>query len=155
MSYENKIKNWKEKVLEASNTTKSATEAAAKLGIKYDTYKKYAIKYQCFKKNQSGKGITKIMPSTPLNDILTGKHPQYQSNKLRIRLLAEGIFEHCCNKCNNTEWLGNPIPLELEHKNGISSDHSIANLELLCPNCHALTTTYRGKNIKKYAGVGK
>jgi 5-methylcytosine-specific restriction endonuclease McrA len=42
--------------------------------------------------------------------------------------------------------LGNPIPLELEHKDGNCTNHNIENLELLCPNCHALTDTYRGKN---------
>jgi hypothetical protein len=38
------------------------------------------------------------------------------------------------------------IPLELEHKNGNNTDNRIENLTLLCPNCHALTETYRGKN---------
>lgn len=50
---------------------------------------------------------------------------------------------HCCENCNLTEWLNDPIPLELEHINGNSLDHSEKNLLLLCPNCHAKTTTYR------------
>ena len=45
--------------------------------------------------------------------------------------------------------MSKPIPLELHHKNGINSDNSLTNLELLCPNCHALTDNYRAKNIKK------
>lgn len=40
-----------------------------------------------------------------------------------------------------------PIPLELHHINGVHSDNRIENLQLLCPNCHALTDNYRGKNI--------
>jgi predicted HNH restriction endonuclease len=51
--------------------------------------------------------------------------------------------------CNNTEWNGQPIPLELEHKNGNNQDNSLNNLCLLCPNCHAQTSTYRGKNKSK------
>lgn len=146
MTYETKIKNWKELVEQAAQTTKSATEAAAALGVKYDTYKKYAIKYGCFTKNPSGKGLQKKGISIPLQDIFDGKHPQYQSNKLRLRLIEENILPRCCNSCKLLEWLTFPIPLELNHINGISTDHCISNLELLCPNCHAMTSTYRGKN---------
>ena len=45
-------------------------------------------------------------------------------------------------------WLGAKIPLELHHINGDNTDNRIENLQLLCPNCHALTDNYRGKNIK-------
>ena len=148
MSYESKYPNWKELVISASIETKSSTEAAAMLDIKYDTYKRYAIKYGCFTPNPSGKGLSKDASSRsiPLEEILQGKHPQYQSNKLRQRLLKDGYFEHCCASCNNIEWLGKPIPLELEHKDGNSSNHILENLSLLCPNCHAQTETYRGRN---------
>lgn len=149
-SLEQKIPNWRELVIEASLNSKSATEAAAKLGIKYDTYKKYAVKYECFKTNQSGKGTTKSSGSKiPLADILEGKHPQYQSNKLRIRLLDEKLFERKCYTCFNTEWLDNLIPLELEHIDGDCTNHLLNNLTMICPNCHAFTDTYRGKNVNK------
>lgn len=150
MSYEKKIPNWKNIIIEASKTSNSATEAAAKIGIKYDTYKKYAILYDCFNPNQAGKGINKKKPKIPLRDIFEGKHTNYQSHKLRLRLISEGVFEHKCTNCNNKEWLGNPIPLELEHINGDSTDNTLSNLTLLCPNCHALTSTYRGKNKSQY-----
>ena len=84
-----------------------------------------------------------------LSDILEGKHPQYSALKLKIRILKDGILPNCCDKCKNHEWLGNQIPLELDHINGVSWDHRLENLRLLCPNCHALTDTYRGKNSRK------
>ncbi len=153
MSYETKYPNWKELVIEASKNSKSASDAAAILDIKYDTYKKYAIKYGCFITNQSGKGTTKTSGTKiPIEDILNGDHPQYQSNKLRRRLLEEGYFQYKCYSCNLTEWLNKPIPLELEHIDGNSSNNKLDNLTLLCPNCHAFTTTYRGKN-KMQEGV--
>lgn len=71
------------------------------------------------------------------------------SYKLKNKLLKEGILERKCYCCEGIEWLSKPIPLELEHKNGDKFDNRIDNLSLLCPNCHALTLTYRGKNKKK------
>jgi Zn finger protein HypA/HybF involved in hydrogenase expression len=88
-----------------------------------------------------------IKLKVPIEDYLSNKQP-IQSNKLKIRLLREGYFTYKCHNCNNTHWLNSPIPLELEHKDGNSSNNELSNLTLLCPNCHALTPTYRGKNKK-------
>lgn len=73
------------------------------------------------------------------------KYP-YQSYKLKNRLLQEGIKIHQCECCGITEWNGKSTPLELDHINGINYDNRLENLRLLCPNCHAQTPTYRGKN---------
>lgn len=57
-------------------------------------------------------------------------------------------FDHC-EKCGNSTWLNQPIPLQVHHKDGDNTNNEPENLEILCPNCHALTDTYCGKNIKK------
>ena len=54
---------------------------------------------------------------------------------------------HKCEKCGLTEWLGKPIPLELHHIDGKELNSTLDNLILLCPNCHAFTDNYRGRNI--------
>jgi 5-methylcytosine-specific restriction endonuclease McrA len=81
-----------------------------------------------------------------LSEILVKDSDYMSTNKLRIRLIKEGVKEHKCEKCKLIEWLNKPIPLELNHINGINNDNRIENIELLCPNCHAQTSNYRGKN---------
>lgn len=73
----------------------------------------------------------------------------YKTSHLLAIILREGYRQRECQRCGLTEWQGEPIPLEVEHVNGISTDHRLANLQLLCPNCHALTPTWRGRNKRK------
>ena len=82
----------------------------------------------------------------PLTDILK-EGTSVQSFKLKTRLIQEGLLVEQCESCKKIDWLGKKIPLELDHINGIKNDNRLNNLRLLCPNCHAFTSTYRGKNI--------
>ena len=77
-----------------------------------------------------------------------------QSSEIRKRLIAEGPKEQRCEWCGSETWIGQTIPLELDHINGDRADNRIENLRLLCPNCHALTSTYRGRNIGRRGASG-
>lgn len=55
---------------------------------------------------------------------------------------------HKCECCGLESWLNKPIPLEVHHIDGDRLNNELENLQLLCPNCHALTNNYRGKNIR-------
>ena len=55
---------------------------------------------------------------------------------------------HVCECCGNIEWLGKPIPLQVHHIDGDGINNDLGNLQLLCPNCHALTDNFCGKNQK-------
>lgn len=54
--------------------------------------------------------------------------------------------ERKCEVCGIEEWMGQPAPLELDHKDGDSSNNELDNLRLICPNCHAQTENYKGRN---------
>ncbi|HSK21618.1 MAG TPA: HNH endonuclease [Egicoccus sp.] len=88
-------------------------------------------------------------PRIPLAAMLVAGR-RVSGTDVRRRLITEGLKEHRCERCQRREWCGAPIPLELDHVNGDAWDNRIENLRLLCPNCHALTPTYRGRNIGRY-----
>lgn len=99
-----------------------------------------------------GKSVNKgkyFGPKKPLKDylILSDQYqPIINSNKLKKRLILEGIKYHVCEMCGTREWLNQKVPLEIHHINGNKYDNQIENLQILCPNCHTLTKNYRGKN---------
>lgn len=65
--------------------------------------------------------------------------------------LRRYIFNKYDNKCCICGWskvnpYTNTIPLEIDHIDGNAENNSEDNLRLICPNCHSLTSTYRGAN---------
>jgi len=86
----------------------------------------------------------------PIEYILIENSLYKDTNKLRKRLIKEGILGAVCGVCQLDTWLGRPISLELDHINGINTDNRITNLRIICPNCHAQTSNYRGKNKGKH-----
>lgn len=142
--------NFEQLFIRTCEISPSMSQAAQELKMNYKTLCFHAKRLGCFKPNQSGNGITKVQKTgvVSLQDIFDGKYKTYQSHKLKLRLLREGIKLHKCEHCGLTEWLEQTIPLELHHVDGNRYNNSLKNLKLLCPNCHALTDNYRAKNIK-------
>lgn len=72
-----------------------------------------------------------------------------QSFKLKKRLYETGSKFPQCEICGWAEMSEDGrIPVELDHINGDRYDNRIENLRILCPNCHSLQLTHRGKNKK-------
>lgn len=65
--------------------------------------------------------------------------------------LKRYLFEKFNNKCCKCGWgemnpYSQTIPLEIDHIDGDYFNNNEENLQLLCPNCHSLTSTYKGAN---------
>ena len=150
--YENFSKEELEKICQESE---SYREVATKIGYSpdggsgiksvHEMIEKYCIDVSHFKGQSHTKNVGKYR--TPIEKYLNNEQT-VTSFRLRNRLLAEGYFEKKCCCCGNTEWLGQPIPLELHHIDGNKNNNSLENLELRCPNCHYFTDTYKSKNRK-------
>lgn len=93
------------------------------------------------------KGKTHSYSTRSLERILVHKKLE-NTWRLKNRLLRDGLKKHQCECCGTIEWLGQPIPLELHHKDGDRTNNALPNIELLCPNCHSLTDNYRGSKKK-------
>ncbi|MFA9432094.1 HNH endonuclease [Egicoccus sp. AB-alg2] len=91
------------------------------------------------------RGQRRARTPRPLQELLV-QGRRLPGTEIRRRLVAESIWEHRCAVCRRTTWQGQEIPLEVDHINGDPWDNRLENLRLLCPNCHAQTPTYRGRN---------
>ena len=142
MSRHNRKLFSKEEIQNAITIGKTMGGAAKALNIDWRTFKRIASEFDLYDGEINRGGI-----KFELKDILDGKHPQYPTSKLSKRLVKDGLKEYQCESCGISNWNGKLISLELNHKDGNNGNHSLDNLELLCPNCHSQTDTYRSKNL--------
>lgn len=75
--------------------------------------------------------------------ILSGIFPP---NAWTVRKYLTLLRGWVCSVCGNTEWLGQPIPLVMDHVDGNSDNWSVGNLRLVCGNCDMQLPTYKNKN---------
>ena len=140
-----------EQFIKIVNECKTMTYAAKSVGMSYKQFVRKAKQLNCYRPNQGSRGVHRgFQPRISTKDILDGKHPEFQTYKLKLRLIRENYLEDKCCKCG---WKEKPegsefTPCELDHINGVPTDHRLENLQLICPNCHSLTETYRFRRGK-------
>lgn len=133
-----KYKATKEEYQAAVQNAKSLAGVARNLGIfagggNYATIKRNIAKYELDTSHFTGQAWNRENWSAKPNHKVS----------IKLKLIRERGHQCQGDGCGITEWLKQPVPLELEHIDGNSSNNDYSNLLLLCPNCHALTPTWR------------
>lgn len=152
-----RTKRWNKETLEhAVKISVSVRQVLIHLGLveaggNYEQIKKYILLYNIDNSHFLGKhaNIGKNIYKSPAVEIkkLLIKGSTIQSFKLKKRLFQEKIKKPECELCGwAKESEDGRIPVELDHINGDRNDNRLDNLRILCPNCHSLQLTHRGKN---------
>ncbi len=141
---------------DAVKKSTSIRQVLSKLGLieaggNYDQIKKWIAEIHADTSHFVGRGWRKgkkydYKPKVPLEEVMV-LGSDYQSFKLKRRLFLGNIKEKKCEECGWAKYSKDGrLPLELDHINGNKRDNRLENLRILCPNCHSLKPTHRGRN---------
>jgi HNH endonuclease len=88
-------------------------------------------------------------PARPIDEILV-EGSTYSRKHLKARLYDAGLKQPVCEICGQGDvWRGRPLPLVLDHINGVRDDNRLENLRIVCPNCVA---TFAAERRRKHRG---
>ena len=141
----------KEDILQWIKDEKPKYYICQQLGCKPETLNSYLKKMGIeYAGQRNKKGQHKGQNVYKNSNYYTDHNVYIASSKLRDKLLRDGRKDEQCELCGLSMWLGEKIPLELHHKNNNRFDNNFDNLQILCPNCHAVQPNNSGANIGEY-----
>jgi len=98
--------------------------------------------------------VAKVKRDIKIQEWLNGNHDGMRGKTQTAKWIRDYMMETCNEKCMSCGWSERnkhtgKVPLELSHKDGNFMNNKIENLEIICPNCHSLTDSYKGANKKE------
>ena len=145
-----KIKHTKENIAPIIKGCVSVMSGIAKMGIKGGNRRLHRLIKEVLIKDGTyiGQGHNKNKRNTikSNDEYFSNSDVKRTTFAVRNSLFERGLKERKCERCGLSKWLNKPIPLEVHHKDGIKLNNELINLEILCPNCHYFTDTYKTKN---------
>ena len=144
----------KEDILQWISENRSNAFMCRELSCKPETLKSYFKKMGIsYKGNQGLKGVAladkNLHTYIPAMEYIESGRI-ISSHNLKTKLIRDGIKQSCCEICGASEWFGKKLPLELHHIDGDHYNNQLENLQILCPNCHAIQNGNAGSNIGRY-----
>ena len=96
-------------------------------------------------------GLGKYIKSITLKDAdVFVENSTYARHHIKRRIIQKGLIKYECAECgNNGEWNNKPLPLILDHINGVNNDNRIENLRFVCSNCDSQLPTYKNRRGSK------
>ena len=136
----------KEEILKWIEEFQSKAYICRQLNCKPETLNSYLNKMGIsYQGNQGLKGVASNQYKTAEE---YAKGNNVSSHKLKEKMIKDGLKKHQCELCLLEEWQGRAIPLELHHKDGNHYNNDFNNLQILCPNCHAIQENNSGAGVK-------
>jgi hypothetical protein len=132
-------------IIHAVSSSKSIAELCRQLGLKpvggnYGTMHRHITRLKLDTSHFLDQAINLDREFKPFDNL--GK-----TTSIRKRLIKERGYQ--CECCGLSQWFDHPIMIELHHVDGDRWNNDRSNLQLLCPNCHAMTDNWRNRNRKR------
>ena len=125
----------------------------SKVGGNYKTLKGKITEYQLdtahfdyrLAKTRNGKHYKRRLSNRTDDEIFKSDAQIKTANLKReyINRILKG--EAQCEICGIREWNGKALMFQIHHLDGNHKNHSLGNLQLLCPNCHSQTENYSNR----------